>query len=668
MVILLWEQDVAGSNPAAPTRIIEWYQLDGRLPWAAIFILASILGKHARRRFCREADFRRLEGVRAPHLVDLNQARHLIAGEGTRVAHRVTCEETPFKIIIDKANLSKQYHVRTVKEVSNQEALMHGGVDMFKKSSRLVATTLASLMALLLLWLVPMSNAATPTPRYGDSMVIGLPGDPGTLNGAISASVVEKIVASNVLSLLIRLDRNFNPVPDLAKTWSISGDGLTYTFKLQEGVKWHDGTPFSSADVKYTIEEVILPLHTRGGTYKSVIDKVETPDANTLIIRMKAPFGPLMNAMGYDFYILPKHLYQGTDVRNNPYNAKPVGTGPFKFKEWKRGTYVILERNPDYFRKGLPYLDRLVFQVLPDAAARVLALESGDIDYLAYQAMPSSAVSRLKTNPKLVVSQDGFESLASIEILTFNLDNPILKDVHVRQAIAYAVDKQAISERADYGIGKPATGPIASVTAWAYEPNVNKYPYDPTKAAKLLDDAGYKQKADGTRMTLRLVADSGVELNRKACEIVKEQLAQVGIKLDLQLVERSVMLDRVYTKRDFDLNMHGFSTGADPAIDVSRLYISTNIRPMMFTNGSGYRNQKVDELFAQGAKAFQSKDRAKAYKEVQKILTDDLPVVWLVEYGIVGAWSKNLHGLHTWSSYSYYQFWDTWSENAKRTK
>jgi len=534
------------------------------------------------------------------------------------------------------------------------------------RTSRMIRRFAAAAALLAAAQLVGAPTFAAPDPkaRYGDTMVIGITADPGTLNGTTSSNFVEKIIASNVFSMLIRLDTNFKPVPDLAKSWTISDDGLTYTFKLNEGVKWHDGHPFSSADVKYTIDEVILPLHTRAGTYKSVIDRVDTPDANTVIIRLKQPFGPLMNALGYDFLILPKHLYEGTDVKTNPYNAKPVGTGPFKFAEWKKGSYVILDKNKDYFVKGIPYLDRLVFQEIPDAAARVLALESGDIDYLAYQALPSSSVPRLKTNPKLVTSLEGFEALASIEILAFNMDNPQLKDVRVRQAIAYAINKQEIVDKADYGIGKAATGPISSLTTWAYEPNVNKYPYNLQRAAKLLDDAGLPMK-DGTRMTLRLIADGGVELNRKACEILKEQLAQVGVKVDLQLVERNVMLDRVYVKRDYDMHVHGFSTGADPAIDVSRLYVSTNIRPVSFTNGAGYRNPKVDDLFMQGQKAFKPEDRAKAYREVQKVLTDEIPAIWLVEYGIVGVWSKKLHGLHTWSAYSYYQFWDTWSDSGK---
>lgn len=533
--------------------------------------------------------------------------------------------------------------------------------------NRIVRTVAASLAMAFVVAAADIATGAAPEPRLGDSMVIGVVGDPGILNGAISSNFVEKIVSSNVLSMLIRLDRDFKPVPDLAQSWTISDDGLTYTFNLREQVKWHDGKPFTSADVKFTIEEVILPLHTRGGTYKAVIDRVDVPDVKTAIIRLKAPFGPLMNALGYDFYILPKHLYEGTDIKSNAYNAKPIGTGAFKFKEWKKGSHIILDRNSDFFIKGQPYLDRLVFQVIPDASARVLALESGDIDYLAYQALPSSAVPRLKANPKLVVSGDGFESLASIAMLTLNLDHPILKDIRVRQALAFAMDKQVIVDKADYGIGKAATGPISSITAWAYEPKVNAYPHDPAKAARLLDEAGHPLR-DGVRMTLRLVADGGIELNRKTGEILKEQLGRVGVRVDLQLVERNVMLDRVYAKRDFDMNVHGFSTGADPAIDVSRLYVSSNIRPVNFTNGSGYRNPRVDELFQRGQVAFKPEERAGAYRRAQMILADELPVIWLVEYGIVGAWSKRLHGLHSWSAYSYYQFWDTWSETGKPAK
>ncbi len=513
-----------------------------------------------------------------------------------------------------------------------------------------------------------LAGIATPAfaagEKYGDTFVVGISSDPQTLNGAISGSYFDKIVASNVYSELVRLDYQMNPVPDLAEKWEVSPDGLTYTFTLKSGVKWHDGTPFTSADVKFTVDEAILKLHPRATTYASVIDSVETPDDNTVVFKLKRTFGPFINALAYDFFIIPKHIYENTDIKNNPANAAPIGTGPFKFEEWVRGDHVSLVRNPDYFQKGLPYLDRLVFKVMPDAAARVLALQTGEVDYLAYQSLPASAVPQLKNDPNIVVTNKGFESLGTIVMLTFNTEQPNLKDKRVRQAISMAIDRDYINEHADYGLGVPATSPFAS-TNWAYEPNVTKYPYDPQKAAALLDEAGYKPGPDGTRMTLRLTCDTAVELNRKTGEIIRDNLAQIGIKVDFEPVERGVMLDRVYVKRDFDMQVHGFSTGCDPAIDIARLYVSTNIRPVNFTNGSGYRNPAVDELFAKGESASDPAERAQYYKQVQKILTDDVPCAWLIEEGLEGAYNSRFHNVHSWSSYSYYIFWDVWSDSGK---
>lgn len=497
--------------------------------------------------------------------------------------------------------------------------------------------------------------------KYGDTFVVGVGSDPQSLNGSISNNFFDKIIASNIYSMLIRLDYNMNPVSDLAENWSISEDGLTYTFNLRLGVKWHDGAPFTSADVKFTIEKVILELHPRSGTYSEIIDSVNTPDENTVVIHLKKPFGAFMNALGYDFFILPKHLYENTDIKNSSYNNEPVGTGPFIFEEWSRGDHITLTRNPDYFQDGLPYLDRLIFKIIPDASSRVLALESGEIDYLSYQNLPSSAVPSLREVPDIVITNKGFESLGTILMLTLNNETPELQDVRVRKAIAMAIDRDYINQHADYGLGVPATSPFAS-TSWAYEPGVTKYAYDLEQAAALLDEAGYTPGPDGARMTLRLTCDANVELNRKTGDIVKANLAQVGIKVDYEPVERGVMLDRVYIKRDFDMQIHGFSTGADPAIDIARLYISTNIRPVNFTNGSAYSNPLVDELFTKGAEAIDSEERAAYYREAQRILTDELPVIWLLEQGIVGAYNARFHNVHSWSAYSYYNFWDIWSD------
>lgn len=532
----------------------------------------------------------------------------------------------------------------------------------------MIKNSVKVLMTILLLVVVTIITpvgvgAAETQPKYGDTFIVGMNSDPATLNGAISGSVNDKTVASNIFSMLFRLDYKMNPVPDLAEEWTISDDGLVYTFKLRDGVKWHDGTPFTSADVKFSMDEAYMKLHPRTDNFNSFIESVETPDDKTVVFKLKKPYGAFMNALAYDVYIIPKHLYENTDIRNNPYNIKPIGTGPFIFEEWSRGSHITLKRNPDYFQKGLPYLDKLVFRIIPNAASRVLALGTGEIHYLSYQALPSSAIAELKENPDIKITTQGFESLGSMLMLTLNLEQPKLQDIRVRQALAMGIDRKYIVEHADYGMGVPATGAFPS-TNWAYEPDVIKYEYNPEKAMKLLDEAGFVPDSNGVRLTLRLTADANVELARKGGEIIKANLEKIGVVVDFEPVERGVMLDRTYISRDFDMQIHSFSTGSDPAVDIARFYVSSNIRPVTFTNGSAYRNPEVDALFTKGADASSIQERAKYYKEVQKILSEDLPIIWIEEVGLVGAYNSRFHNVHSWSSYSYYVFWDVWSDSG----
>lgn len=526
--------------------------------------------------------------------------------------------------------------------------------------------TFATIVFVILVILFIVSSAYAdlqrdPSASQGGVMKIGMASDPNTLNGSISGSFVDKNVAFNIFSQLTRINRDSEPVPDLAKEWFISEDGLTYTFNLVTGAKWHDGEICTSEDVKYSIEEVLLKFHPRGGVYSEYIEKVETPDPQTVVLRLKKTCGALMTMLGNDLCIIPKHLYEGTDILNNSRNLEPIGTGPFKFKEWVRGSHIILEKNTDYYIEGLPYLDYLIFSIIPDASSRVMALEAGDIDYLAYQALPTSAVPRLKNNKNFTIVQNtGLEALATILHLQLNLDNDDLKNEKLRHAIVHAMDKQYILDYANYGIGTIGTGPISSLTKWVYEPNLPKFEYNTELSKKLLDEAGYKPESDGIRLKLRLSADSGVELQRKTAEIIKEQLKLVGIDIDLQLVDRSVWMNRVYVERDFDMHVQQSSTGLDPAIDIAGKYSSTNIKPVAQSNATAYRNTQVDELLEKGGSAIKTEDRAMYYKEMQKIITADQPAVFLIEPALLAIWNNRIHGVHTWNAYSYYCFMDAW--------
>ncbi len=503
------------------------------------------------------------------------------------------------------------------------------------------------------------AGTAAEKPKYGGTFVVAIVNDPTTLNPATSSDFYVKIISGTIFDTLVNLDFNFNPVPRLAKSWDISKDGLTYTFHLAN-TTWHDGHPLTSEDVKFTVEQILMPFHPSGAQYKDRIQEIQTPDPHTVVFKLKTVFPPFLIMLTNDLYIMPMHIYQGTDILKNPARLTPVGTGAFKFAEWKRGDYIRVVRNPNYFQAGKPYLDEIVFKVAADPGARMLAFEKGELDYLSFYMFPASEVERVRKMPGFKTTTKGHEIFGDILDLFFNLDKAPMNNLKVRQAIAHAVDKNYLLDKADYGLGKVATGPIPSSLGWAYTTQVTSYAYDVNRANALLDEAGYPRKEGGIRFKTSLMWDRTVPLFTKTAEILREQLKAVGIDLELKPSDRPTMLDLVFTKRNFDLWEHGLSTGGDPAIGIQRLYLSSNIRPAPFTNASGYRNPTVDELFAKAAGTPDQKVRTQFYHQVQKVLSQDLPVLWLLEFSDNSAWRDEFRGVHEWSALSFYTLGDTW--------
>lgn len=221
--------------------------------------------------------------------------------------------------------------------------------------------------------------AATAAPKRGGTFIVVAGTDPGHLNPAISTSGALHFVAGSLYNGLVALDKSFQPEPELAQSWVVSEGGKTYTFKLRPGVKWHDGQPFTAADVKFTFEELLLKYHARTKTgLEPTLAGIDTPDNLTAVFRFQAPYAPLLQQLNViEAPILPKHLYAGSDPQNNPANLKPVATGPFKFVEYKKGQQVTMARNQDYFKAGLPYFDKLVFSIVPQPATAMLAFDKG---------------------------------------------------------------------------------------------------------------------------------------------------------------------------------------------------------------------------------------------------------------------------------------------------
>lgn len=497
----------------------------------------------------------------------------------------------------------------------------------------------------------PATAAPAGGPRRGGTLVVAASADPGHFNPAITTAGGTHFVADNLYNGLLFLDERFEPKPDLAESWSVSPDGMAYTFTLRQGVKWHDGQPFSSADVKFTFEEVLLKYHARTKAgLEGVLAGIEAPDANTVVFRFKQPYGPLLQRLDVsEAPILPRHLYQGQDPTRAAANLKPVGTGPFKLAQYAKGDTVRMVRNDAYFKPGLPYLDELVFRIIPQPTTSVLALEQGEVDYLS--SVPGPELARLRQNPELAFAKGigiGGTFSFCLATLIFNLSRPPLDRVEVRQAFAYAISREQVLEQAYYGQGRVATSPIGSALSWAYNPSVPRYPLDLQQANRLLDQAGLARGTDGTRAKLAFVLPSTLPF-AKVGELLKQQLAAVGVNLELRTLEFNAATEKVFVQKDFDLGLSSYCSGPDPELGVTRVYVSSNIGPVPFSNGAGYRDPRVDELFQTAASTVDRQQRAQAYFQIQDILVREVPYWWLVEAEGIRAWRKPFQNLYTWS-------------------
>lgn len=458
-------------------------------------------------------------------------------------------------------------------------------------------------------------------------------------------------VAPKVYDGLLEYDMDLKPLPGLAKSWEVSPDSKTVTFKLQEGVKFHDGTPFTSADVQFTIMDVLKKVHPRGPANFQEVEAVDTPDAHTAIFRLKHPAPYMLKALSaYESPMLPKHLFAGTDLRNNPHANNPIGTGPFKFVEWQRGQYMRFDRNPNYWRPGRPYLDRVVARFIGEAQTRTAAVERGEVTFAGYGAVPNIDARRLSKNPALTVTTKGYEMDSPLLELEFNCRRKPFDNQKVRQAIAYAIDREFVIKNIWFGYGKPATGPISSNLAptGIYTSDVMRYdvPNRMDLANKLLDEAGYPKKADGTRFEMVHDITPYGEEWRRFGEYVQQALAQLGIKASLRYEDVATWLRRIYTNYDYDLTSDWIKTFGDPVIGVQRQYLSKSIRKgVPWVNGTRWTSPEVDKLLEAAAIEPDKKKRAGLYQQFQKTVVEASPIIWVSEMQFTSVYNNKFHDL-----------------------
>ncbi len=337
----------------------------------------------------------------------------------------------------------------------------------------------------------------------GGTMVMIAQPEPPSLAPYLSTSGPIGLVAPKIYNGLLDYDLDLNPVGELAESFEVSEDGLTVTFKLREGVTWHDGTPFTSADVQFTIMDVLKQFHPRGPNSFREVSSIDTPDELTAVFNLDRPAPYMMRAFSaYESPIVPKHLLEGKDVREAELSNNPVGTGPFKFVEWKKGQYIRLDKNPDYWREGYPLLDRIVARIIPDASTRTAAMESGEVHYGAFGAIPNIDVVRLRESDDIGVTTDGYAMINPMALLELDVTEPPFDNKAMRQAISMVVDRQFLIDNIWFGYGKPATSAMTSnfEPLGLYTPTDN-YPESPDvdAANAMLDEAGIKADGDGIR-------------------------------------------------------------------------------------------------------------------------------------------------------------------------
>jgi peptide/nickel transport system substrate-binding protein len=523
-------------------------------------------------------------------------------------------------------------------------------------------TFLLSSGALMLTSAFPSVALSQSEPRRGSVLNVHLGSEQRILNPSLRASTGVYIVTSKIIEALVDLDADGKPVPQLATSWSSSADGKSITFKLREGVKWHDGKPFTSADVQYNALELWKKQLNYATALQLYLRAVDTPDAHTAVFRYERPM-PLdlqLRALADLGYVVPRHVFEGRNVLENPANTAPIGTGPFKFVDYQRGQYIIAERNPDYWRKGQPYLDRIVWRIITDKSAATAALETGEVQLSAYSQISLADLDRLRKNPRFEVRSKGLEANVFNNTLEFNFRRKELADVRVRRAIVHAVDIDFFISNFLYGLGKAATGPIPAGSSFFPKGSKPPYPFDIKRANALLDEAGYKRAKDGQRFALKLVPIQNGEDVSLFATYLQQSLEAVGIKVDIVQYDIAGALTAVYKDSNFDIATGWHQYRGDPAVSTTVWYRSGSPAGAPWTNQYGWQSTKVDKLIDDAASEINPVKRRALYADWLKLVNEELPIWMATErqfYSVVSRSVQNSHNNARWPSSSWHDTW-----------
>jgi len=512
---------------------------------------------------------------------------------------------------------------------------------------------------------VPNQNPVKREIKQGGQLVYGSLQEPDTLNPLLSDLLATAEVSSLIFSGLIATDDTGQWLPDLAVTvptlqsGGVSRDGLTVTYKLRQGVTWHDGSPFTANDVKFTWQLIMnskINIVSRDGYDK--IKTIETPDPYTVVIRFKEYYPAYLTLFST---ILPQHILEAVgDVNKAAFNRSPIGTGPFKFKEWRLAESVVLETNSTYFR-GKPNLDTIIYKVIPDSNIMLLQLKAGEVDIVS-----NVAFSQLDQVKDIAGMQVIITPNMIWEHLDFNLDNALFQDVRVRQAIAAGIDKQALIANVLKSVATPAVGD-QSPLSWGYNTGVQQEVRDVNAARELLVQAGWKLgddgifAKDGSKLAFSLAFPTGNRSREIVASVIGQQLKEVGIAVEIKPVDPKIFFGEVLKKRGFETAMYAWVAGIDPN-DLSLWHskkIPSRSNGYDGQNYPGWRNAEIDALTEQGAYTIDSEGRKPIYFRIQDIIVQEHPVVPLYFRSNIDAVKNTVVNYHS-NPTSSGNLWNAW--------
>ena len=499
---------------------------------------------------------------------------------------------------------------------------------------RLINVVAVGLFSVSILFANAANAELPPNGKKGGSLTVLSSSAINSLNPAIQSGTATAIPGSQLFASLLLADDKWQFHPYLADSWEKSEGGKVYTFKLNKAAVFHDDKPITSEDVAFSVMTV-KENHPFGKSMYANLEAVETPDPHTVVIKFFKPNPALLLEVSTPALlpILPKHIYSEGSIRSNPYNNKPIGSGPFKFADYKPGQYLTMERFDKFF-KGPAHLDKITLVIMKDGNAATLALQRGDIQYAPYPPLRIADIERLGKNPQLAISHKGYEGAGAVTWLEYNLtkEGP-LQNLKVRQAIAYLVDRDFITQKLHQGQTEPAYSPIHQASPF-FDKDLNQYAFNLEKANKLLDEAGFPRIGGKARFSLTLdYFPGGPDTTKNVAEYLRPQLDKAGITIELRPSPDMPTWARRISNYDYDLNLDIVYNWGDPVIGVARTYMSTNVRKgVVWANMSGYKNLKVDELLTQAAIEDDPVKRTALYQEFQKIVNGELPVTWLATY------------------------------------